>query len=1426
MSAPLSAAQRLQQAHESAHGTSTNGAAAVDPTVDPFPPFVSSEDPFPVAPLSSSAAPKKPKQPASVDVSDESAFPSLGGGPAKPKPSWGAGGAAAALRVKQGGGAPPAPAAAEGRDASPAPSSTLSRASTPALGVAGGVDFASLTLQLPTSSIHISAPPAPRGAPRPFSNDPRLRSGEPTTLGEVLKEVMRRHEGVSLEAGSSRNSTTFLVKAKGKDAAQRAERAKTELLGWLEKKVTEQVEVPASLRAVIIGAKGRTLKAITDSTGCSIQIPRDDELSTAPTSPSDDDESGPLISISLTGPSSAVSSAQAQILAIVRERTSKTTVSLPGVPSEFWSLLNGVKGERVKKIVERTLGEEEKEQVQVFVPRKWAGKRGVDVSEDIGEEEKEAREKEKAVQVSGDKEAVKKVVDAIESEIAELRATVRPVIFSLPKRQHRFLVGGAIADQILGETGCAVEIPSAENPSEDVVVRGPARETIKAMQMVMDLASATPVEQLDLLTAHRGTHDPRLYARNLARYLLVKSKLRPIASASSTTIYLPRPASITPSSANAFLEIVGSSAEAAAGVAQARQAVIGEVRKLPPSVFETVEIEELVHRHLIGKRGAKIRGIEKERKVEVVFPKEGEGREVLLVYVGEDAAGARAALEDVRTSLLALASDFADLTTSTLTIPSSLHGAIIGQGGTTLNAVIGEDKLVHVQFGSTGAEGEVSVRGPKDEVERVKGEIERIAEAARNEEIVNSHVSRELASFSRGLPSKPTSGRKVLVMGSRLTLGSLPLSQLVEFDIETVHVRHIVGKAGSGVNKLREDLGVRVDFVELPAAAGKKGKQSRVTIKGRKENAEEANKRIKALVEKIVSQVVVKEERGRWKTDELDGIVVQADEVTLTIPLPASLDRGSLIGKQGTYLKRLEEKYKVRINFPRDGRKPSTAAPEDDAPSSSSSNEIVIRGPSKGAQAAKGELVALIEYEKEHGNTVAFSVPVKALPRILGRGGAQVNQIKDDTGVASVDVDQESPEATTATVTLRGTKSAIKKAREAVEAIAKEVQDEARIELEVPKEFHTTLIGSGGSNIRDLIARCGGPSAARASGNMVRFPRQGEASDKVIITAPSPVASKIRAALEAEVASLASRVVWGVVVPQGNHAAVIGKGAQALQELQRKHGVKVFMPGWNDYAQAGEVENKDELADANEKEIVKVVGPKEAALAAAEDLKAVTGRGGPGGAGAGASAAAHSVKVLVPKKHHASVAQGGRFFRSLPSGTRVSHEGIKPPSSTLKAKKPPVSARSANGSAAARIDDDSNGFEAEAAEQVEFQLVPLHEGSEANGASDEDEIPWVVESASAEDAEKIADEIRKSVLRAKEATHVGWVTVPRGLMPRIVGRGGAGLDRLRSTGVEVEVVGKRDANQLTLTGSPNAIDAAHKIIRDLNAPRRRERDEY
>jgi len=247
---------------------------------------------------------------------------------------------------------------------------------------------------------------------------------------------------------------------------------------------------------------GKTLKSITDSTGASIQIPRDEDA-VEEEAEEVDPEHGPLVSITLSGSSSGVESAKSQILSIVRERTSKTSLELPEVPQELWIFLRAKSDELVKRAQEEGEGE-----VSVFVPRRVpaGGKRGVDVEE--GADNGETSEvKEKSIRITGDKELVKKVEGFIQDEINELvrlspslpfsplrrlmkralmsqRSTIRPVIFSLPKRQHRFLVGGAISDQILKETGCAVEVPGVESDSEDVVVRGPGRDTIRAMQLV------------------------------------------------------------------------------------------------------------------------------------------------------------------------------------------------------------------------------------------------------------------------------------------------------------------------------------------------------------------------------------------------------------------------------------------------------------------------------------------------------------------------------------------------------------------------------------------------------------------------------------------------------------------------------------------------------------------------------------------------------------------------------------------------------------------------------------------------------------------------------------------------------------------------------------------------------------------------------
>lgn len=140
-----------------------------------------------------------------------------------------------------------------------------------------------------------------------------------------------------------------------------------------------------------------------------------------------------------------------------------------------------------------------------------------------------------------------------------------------------------------------------------------------------------------------------------------------------------------------------------------------------------------------------------------------------------------------------------------------------------------------------------------------------------------------------------------------------------------------------------------------------------------------------------------------------------------------------------------------------------------------------------------------------------------------------------------------------------------------------------------------------------------------------------------------------------------------------------------------------------------------------------------------------------------------SSTILVPTKYHAKIAQGGRFFRSLPSGTRVTHEGQKPPSSSVKAKKPPTSSGSATPTA--RIDDETEQ-QVEGAESVEFQLVALYDDEESAEGAEGKEIPWVVQSTSEEDAQRVVKEIEKQLEQAREATHVAWITVPRGLSER------------------------------------------------------------
>jgi hypothetical protein len=112
------------------------------------------------------------------------------------------------------------------------------------------------------------------------------------------------------------------------------------------------------------------------------------------------------------------------ILAIVAERASKVQVKLDTVPKEFWPLLSGVKGARIAALIERVGATGI---VTVYVPRAHTS-RGLSATATEDEEEKEKAEQ--AIDIKGEREAVAKVVEAIEAEVVEL---VRPSLLAVQR---------------------------------------------------------------------------------------------------------------------------------------------------------------------------------------------------------------------------------------------------------------------------------------------------------------------------------------------------------------------------------------------------------------------------------------------------------------------------------------------------------------------------------------------------------------------------------------------------------------------------------------------------------------------------------------------------------------------------------------------------------------------------------------------------------------------------------------------------------------------------------------------------------------------------------------------------------------------------------------------------------------------------------
>ena len=255
----------------------------------------------------------------------------------------------------------------------------------------------------------------------------------------------------------------------------------------------------------------------------------------------------------------------------------------------------------------------------------------------------------------------------------------------------------------------------------------------------------------------------------------------------------------------------------------------------------------------------------------------------------------------------------------------------------------------------------------------------------------------------------------------------------LDFEFPQKFANHLIGKGGSNIRELRDKFDVEIQVND-----------GKVQLKGPKAKAEAAKTHILALGRQL------------------------QDEATHVLKVDPKFHR-ELIGAQGSQINRLQTRYKVLIFFPRSAKN----AKDDDSTADSASDagkgrrqqaadEVIIRGPKRGADDAREELLSLLQYLKDNSFTASVTVQKKQLPSLIGSGGSALEELRQTTG-AKIDVPgARESEEDQVEIQIKGTKTQVAAAKKILEEKKAVFDDTVVRKIEVERKYHKALIGTGG----------------------------------------------------------------------------------------------------------------------------------------------------------------------------------------------------------------------------------------------------------------------------------------------------------------------------------------------------------------------------
>merc|ERR1712228_181287 len=218
----------------------------------------------------------------------------------------------------------------------------------------------------------------------------------------------------------------------------------------------------------------------------------------------------------------------------------------------------------------------------------------------------------------------------------------------------------------------------------------------------------------------------------------------------------------------------------------------------------SVEVKKSQHKYVIGPKGNAINEILQETGVFVEMPSTDSSSETITL---------RGPQEKLGLALTKVYEKANSVVSYDVSCPTWLHKYIIGRKGAGIQKLTGELQKVHVEFMDSG--NSIKIEGPPEEADKARDTLDNLANDLKNK-----------MSFA-------------------------------EISIDAKYHKHIIGKGGSNVNKIKQNRDVTINIPDETHGS------AIIRIEGNKHGVEEAKAELEEIVNKKKNQKKKKKKKEK-----------------------------------------------------------------------------------------------------------------------------------------------------------------------------------------------------------------------------------------------------------------------------------------------------------------------------------------------------------------------------------------------------------------------------------------------------------------------------------------------------------------------------------------------------------------------------------